>query len=317
MKVVIAGGSGHVGSVLARAFLARRDQVVTLTRGSGDLVGRAVRWDGATVGEWATELDGADAVVNLAGRSVDCRYNASNRREIMDSRVDSTRAIGAAIAQAQEPPDLWLQAGTATIYAHSYDRPNDEESGVLGGAERDVPDTWRFSIDVAKAWERALEDSVTPATRKVALRSAMVMSPDRGGVFDVLVGLVRRGLGGQVGDGRQYISWIHHQDFVRAILWLIEHDDVEGAVNLAAPHPPPNADFMRALRRACGIRFGLPATSWMLEVGAFLMRTESELAAKSRRVVPGRLLAHGFEFDHPTWPNAARDLCAEWRSGQA
>jgi len=314
MKVVMAGGSGQVGTLLARAFLARGEEVVILTRGSGDLVGRAVGWDGASVGEWATELDGADVVVNLAGRSVDCRYNASNRREIMDSRLLSTRAIGHAIAQAARPPGVWLQAGTATIYAHSYDRPNDEENGVIGGGEPGVPDTWRFSIDVAKAWEQALDEAPVTATRKVKLRSAMVMSSDAGGVFDTLLGLVRLGLGGRAGDGRQYISWIHHQDFVRVLLWLIEHDHLEGAVNVAVPGPLPNADFMRALRQAWGIRFGLPAAGWMLEVGAFLMRTETELVAKSRRVVPGRLLDDGFEFQHPAWPEAARDLSSDWRA---
>jgi len=314
MKVVVAGGSGQVGTVLARAFLARGDDVVTLTRGSGAVAGRAVTWDGALLGAWAGEVDGADVIVNLAGRSVDCRYNAANRREIMDSRVQSMRAIGEAIAQAVRPPSVWLQAGTATIYAHTYDRANDEGSGVLGGGEPDVPDTWRFSIDVAKAWEQALDDAPVTATRKVMLRSAMTMSPDRGGVFDVLLGLVRRGLGGRAGDGRQYISWIHHHDFARAIFWLIEHDELVGAVNLAAPEPLPNADFMRALRQAWGIRFGLPATGWMLEAGAFVMRTETELVAKSRRVVPGRLLEDGFEFHHPSWPEAADDLCSEWRA---
>lgn len=317
MKVVIPGGSGQVGAALGRAFLARGDEVVVLTRGSAAAVGRAVTWDGASVGGWAGEVDGADVVVNLAGRSVDCRYNASNRRAIMDSRLRSTRAIGQAIAQAARPPRVWLQAATATIYAHSYDRPNDERSGVLGGGEPDVPDTWRFSIDVARAWEQALDEAEVGATRKVKLRSAMMMSPDRGGVFDVLLGLVRRGLGGRSGDGRQYVSWIHHFDFVRAIFWLIEHESLDGAVNVAAPEPLPNADFMRALRQAWGIPFGLPASRWMLEAGALLMRTETELVAKSRRVVPGRLLADGFDFEHPRWPEAAQDLCADWRARRA
>lgn len=183
---------------------------------------------------------------------------------------------------------------------------------MLGGDEPDVPDTWRFSIDVAKTWERTLDEARTPATRKVTLRSAMMMSPDRDGVFDVLLGLVRRGLGGRAASGRQYVSWIHHTDFVRAICWLIERQDIDGP--LAAPEPLPNADFMRALREAWGIRFGLPATSWMLEAGALLMRTETELIVKSRRVVPGRLLEHGFEFMQPTWPGAAQDLCADWRA---
>lgn len=301
---------------MARALENGGHDAVVLSRGSAASAGRTVRWDGRTLDDWAADIDGADAVLNLAGRSVDCRYNERNRRAIMDSRVDSTRVIGEAIAKASSPPPVWLQAGTATIYAHRYDVPNDERTGILGGDEDDVPDTWRFSIDVARAWERTLDEAQTPATRKVKLRSAMVMSPDRGGVFDVLLSLVRRGLGGKAGDGRQYVSWIHHADFVRAIEWLIAHEDVEGAVNLAAPNPLPNAEFMRALREAWGIRVGLPASRWMLELGAALvLRTETELVLKSRRVVPGRLAEAGFSFDFPDWPQAARDLCEARRGG--
>ena len=211
------------------------------------------------------------------------------------------------------PPPVWLQASTATIYAHRFDAANNEVSGILGGREPNAPDTWRFSIDVATAWEKAVDEAVTPRTRKVKLRSAMVMSPDRGGVFDVLLGLVRRGLGGRAGDGRQYVSWIHEQDFVRAVSWLIDHEEVDGPVNVAAPHPLPNAAFMQALREAWGIRFGLPAPGWLLEVGALFLRTETELVLKSRRVVPGRLLQAGFTFQFPTWPEVARDLCRRWR----
>jgi uncharacterized protein (TIGR01777 family) len=274
---------------------------------------RRARWDGATVGPWAEELDGADAVVNLAGRSVNCRYTAANRTEIMDSRVASTRAVGRAIAACEEPPATWLQASTATIYAHRYDAANDEQTGVLGGTEPDVPETWRFSIDVARAWERELEAADTPQTRKVAMRSAIVMSPERGGTLDVLLGLVRRGLGGTAGDGRQYVSWIHHDDFTRAVEWLVEHDDLAGPVNIAAPNPLPNAEFMRALRQAWGSRVGLPAKRWLLEVGAVFLRTETELVLKSRRVVSGRLHDAGFGFHHATWPEAAQDLCRRWR----
>ena len=247
--------------------------------------------------------------MNLAGRSVNCRYNAANRRAIMDSRVVSTRAIGDAVANASRPPRVWLQASTATIYAHRYDAPNDEETGILGGDEADAPDTWRFSIDVAKSWEKAVDAASTPETRKVKLRSAMVMSPDPGGVFDTLLTLVRRGLGGRAGDGRQYVSWIHDLDFIRAVYWLIEREDLEGSINLAAPNPLPNAEFMGALREAWGISFGLPASRWMLEIGAVFMRTETELVLKSRRVVPALLEKSGFRFNFPTWPEAARDLC--------
>jgi uncharacterized protein (TIGR01777 family) len=308
MKVVIPGGSGQVGTALARAFARDGDQVVILSRSE-----HGVRWDGRTPGPWFAEIDGADVVVNLAGRSVNCRYSEANRREITDSRVESTRVLGRAIAEAQRPPRLWLQASTATIYAHTYDAPNDERGGRLGGDEPGAPDTWRFSIDVASAWERAFDEAQTPATRKVAMRSAMVMSPDRGGVFDALLGLVRRGLGGTAGNGRQYVSWIHHDDFYAALRFLIEHDELDGVVNLAAPEPLPNAEFMRALREAWGARVGLPATEWMLEIGALFMRTETELILKSRRVVPGRLLDAGFRFEHARWPEAARALCEEHR----
>ena len=274
---------------------------------------RVVAWDAESPGPWTRELDGADVVVNLAGRSVNCRYTPDNRRAIQDSRVNSTRVVGEAIAGAARPPRVWLQMSTATIYAHRYDAPNDEATGIIGGAEPGAPDTWRFSIDVATSWERALAAAATPRTRKVALRAAVVMSPDRGGPFDLLLRLVRFGLGGQAGHGRQYVSWIHDRDFVRAVYWLIEHDKVDGAVNLAAPHPLPNAGFMRALREAWGMRLGLPASAWMLEVGTWLLRTETELVLKSRRVVPGRLVQEGFAFEFPRWPEAARDLCGRWQ----
>jgi uncharacterized protein (TIGR01777 family) len=275
---------------------------------------RQVRWDAASVGDWAAEVDGADVVINLAGRSVNTRYTDANRRAIMDSRVDSTRAVGEAIARAERPPPVWLQASTATIYAHRFDAPNDEHEGLIGGDEPDAPDSWAFSVEVARAWERTAAEADTPRTRLVLLRTSMLMSPDRGGIFDVLATLVRRRLGGPVAGGRQYVSWIHHQDFVRALFWLIEHEEVDGPVNLTAPNPLPQADLMRALREAAGVRVGLPATSWMAAIGAFAMRTETELVLKSRRVVPRRLLDGGFGFEHPDWPEAARDLHAAWAS---
>jgi len=319
MKIVLPGGSGQVGVVLARAFRTSGDEVVVLSRSSANgapqagAPWRTVRWDAQTLGEWARELDGADVVINLAGRSVNCRYGPENRLAMMDSRVLSTRAVGEAIARCAAPPRLWLQASTATIYAHRHDAPNDEATGRIGGDEPGVPETWRFSIEVATAWERALQEAATPRTRKVAMRSAMIMSPDRGGIFDTLLGLVRRGLGGASGDGRQYVSWVHEADFVHAVRWLIAHEEMDGAVNIASPHPLPNAEFMRTLRAAWGTRIGLPASRWMLAVGALLLRTETELILKSRRVVPGRLLAAGFRFEHPEWPEAARDLVRAWR----
>lgn len=317
MKVVIPGGSGQVGNVLARALQRDGHEVVILSRTPESKPWRVVSWDAKTMGEWMLELDGADVVINLAGRSVNCRYNAENRKEIKESRLDSTRVVGEAIAKSVRPPRVWLQASTATIYAHRFDAANDEFTGIIGGQERDSPDTWRFSIDVATSWERALDKAVTPHTRKVKLRSAVIMSPDRGGIFDVLLGLVRHGLGGQSGSGRQYVSWIHYEDFVHAIRWLIEKEEIDGVVNLAAPNPLPNAEFMRALRQAWGIRLGLPATEWMLAIGAVIMKTETELILKSRRVVPGRLIEEGFEFQFPSWPDAARDLCRRWREMRA
>jgi uncharacterized protein (TIGR01777 family) len=313
MKIVIPGGSGQVGTVLARAFHVDGDEVVVLSRQPSVQPWRVVEWDGAFAGDWCREIEGSDVVINLAGRSVNCRYTAANREDIFRSRVDSTRAVGLAIAGAARPPRVWLQASTATIYAHRYDAPNDDYTGILGGHEPDAPDTWRFSIDVARAWEQAFDDAVTSGTRKVALRSAMTLSPDAGGVFDTLLRLTRRGLGGRAGHGRQFMSWIHYEDFVASIRWLITHDALAGAVNIASPNPVPNAEFMRVLRDACGMPFGLPAVGWMLDLGALFMRTETELILKSRRVVPARLLDSGFRFAYPDWPGAARHLCR--RSG--
>jgi hypothetical protein len=311
MRVVIPGGSGQVGTVLARAFHGNGHDVVVLSRRAGVRPWRVVAWDGATLDSWQSEIDGCDVVINLAGRSVNCRYTAAHREEILRSRVLSTRVVGQAIARAARQPRVWLQASTATIYAHRYDSPNDEYSGILGGHESNAPSSWRFSIDVARAWERAFEEAATGRTRKIALRSAMTLSPDPGGVFDALLGLARYGFGGSAGHGRQFMSWIHYEDFVAAVQWLIDRNDIEGAVNVAAPTPLPNAEFMRVLREACGVPFGLPANKWMLEIGAVFMRTETELILKSRRVIPARLLERGFQFKYPDWRSAARDLCHE------
>ena len=316
MKIVIPGGSGQVGTVLARAFHRDGHDVVVLSRRPRPQAWRVVEWDGKSLGAWAAEIDGADVLINLTGRSVNCRYTAANRKEILDSRVLSTRVLGQAVAQASRAPRVWLQASTATIYAHRYDAPNDEATGILGGSEPNAPDTWKFSIDVARAWERAFDEVNAPRTRKVTLRSAMTMSPDKGGVFSTLLHLARLRLGGRAGDGRQFVSWIHYRDFVAAVRWLLEHDGVTGIVNVAAPTPLPQGDFMRLLREAAGISVGLPASKWMLEVGAFFMRTETELILKSRRVVPTRLIDHGFAFEFTLWSEAVRDLYREWRASR-
>jgi uncharacterized protein len=314
MKIVISGGSGQVGTALARAFHADGHDVVVLSRRKEDPPWRTAIWDGETLGTWAKEIDGADVLINLAGRSVNCRYYDANRREIMDSRLNSTRVIGEAIAQAPNPPRVWLQASTATIYAHSFDRANDDVTGVIGGSEPDAPDTWNFSIDVATTWERVTNEADTPNTRKVLMRSAMIMGPARGGIFDTMLGLVRLGLGGTAGSGKQYISWIHEDDFIRAVYWLIEHDELSGPVNIASPYPLPNREFMRIFRDAWGTRIGLPAFEWQLAIGAFFMRSETELILKSRRVVPKLLTDSGFEFEFPDWEPAARNLVAQWRN---
>jgi hypothetical protein len=313
MKIVIPGGTGQIGRMLGRWFQASGHEVVVLGRMQSEGPWRWVGWDGEHLGPWTAELEGADVVIQLAGRSVNCRYNARNRAEILDSRVRSTRVLGEAIGRCRRPPPVWLQSSTATIYAHRYDAPNDEATGLIGGDEPGVPETWRFSVGIAKAWEAAALATVPSGVRLVLLRSAMTMSPDSGGVFEVMLGLVRKGLGGRNGDGRQFVSWIHERDFCRAIDWLITRD-WSSPVNLCAPNPLPNAEFMREFRRAWGIGVGLPALEWMVEIGAVFLSTESELILKSRRVVPGRLLEGGFRFEFPDWPSAVRELCGRWRA---
>jgi uncharacterized protein (TIGR01777 family) len=307
MKIVIPGGTGQIGQVLVRSLLDRGDEVVVLSRG-GCSEARVVSWDGRTLGPWVQELDGADAVVNLAGRSVNCRYSLSNVTEMLRSRVDSTLVVGAAIERCARPPRVWLQMSTATIYAHRFDAANDEASGQIGGCEPDAPRRWDFSVEIAKAWERALFEARTPATRRLALRSAVVLSADPSAHLDLLLGLVRFGLGGRVSGGRHFVSWIHERDFVRAVDFLLAREDFDGPVNLAAPNPLPQREFMAALRTAAGVPFGLPATSWMAEIGAFVLRTDTELILKSRRVVPGRLAAAAFDFEFPEWQEAALEL---------
>jgi uncharacterized protein (TIGR01777 family) len=306
VKIVIPGGTGQVGTALARRLRSDGHEVVVLTRraaGEGQ-----VSWNGERLGPWAGEVDGSDVVINLAGRSVSCRYTKGNLTEMMRSRVRSARVVGQAIAAASRPPRAWLQMSTATIYAHTYGAPNDDVAGVIGGSEEGVPGYWAFSVDIAKAWERELDEAEVPLTRKVALRAAMVMTPDRGGVFDVLSRMARLGLGGPVAGGGKYVSWIHEDDFTTAVRFIIERDTLAGPVNLASPGPVRQRDLMRELRAAWGVPVGLPATRWMAELGALAIRTDTELLLKSRRVVPGLLTAAGFEFRHGKWPEAARDL---------
>jgi uncharacterized protein len=313
LRVVIPGGAGHLGRIVAGHLHAKGNAVTILSRSGGVAPWQVVSWNGADPDDWTRELEDADVVINLVGRSVNCRYNANNRREILESRIRTTELLGEAISKLHRPPRLWINASTATIYRHSLDREMDEASGELGGHEPDAPDSWNFSIEVATRWERSLFAANTPHTRKIALRSAMVMSAERGGTFDLLLRLVRFGLGGASGSGKQFISWIHANDFLHALDYLVGHEEFEGPINVASPNPLPNDDFMRILRKACGARVGLPASKWMLEVGAFFLRTETELVLKSRRVVPGLLLASGFEFQFSEWRGAAEDLVQRWR----
>jgi len=301
-RVVLAGGSGFLGKVLGAHLTAQGWTVRVLTRvprGPED-----VAWDGRTLGEWVRELEGAGAVINLAGRSVDCRYHARNRRLILDSRLESTRVLGQAISLCQRPPSDWLNASTATIYKHTLDTPRTETGEI--GATPEARDA--FSIEVATAWERTLTEARVPHTRKVALRTAMVLGRAANSVLPVLRRLARWGLGGKMASGEQYVSWIHQEDFCRAVDWILEHPELDGPVNVAAPHPIRNREMMAVLRASCRRPFGLPAPGWLLEVGAWFLRTETELIIKSRCVVPGKLQTSGFEFRFPRWSNAVADL---------
>ncbi|HEX4165083.1 MAG TPA: TIGR01777 family oxidoreductase [Bryobacteraceae bacterium] len=314
LRIVIPGGSGQVGRILARHFYELGHDVTVLSRNPQPCPWKVIAWNAQNLGDWARVLDGSAVVINLAGRSVNCRYNASNRRQIVNSRTITTGLIGQAIAQTVHPPPLWLNASTATIYCHSLDSPMDEAAGDPGGSQSNSPARWQFSIEVAKAWERALFVADTPHTRRIALRSSLIMSPDKNGAFDLLLRLVRWGLGGAIASGSQYVSWIHDVDFIRAVEFLIAHPELSGAVNVTSPAPVPNRKFMNDLRQSwCTSYVGLPTPSWLLPLGSFLLRTEPELVLKSRRVIPRRLLDAGFDFHFPNWRSASQDLIARWR----
>ena len=294
-----------MGAAIRRHMDPSKYRITTVTRNpkSAD----DVQWDGQTLGPWTEVLDGSDVVINLAGRRVHCRYNEENLKEMMSSRIQSTQILGEAIAGCKNPPSVWLQASTATIYAHTFGSANDEATGVMGGDEPGVPKVWNYSIKIAKNWEEELDRAVTPSTRKVPLRTAIMMGIDKDSAFDIFSGLTRIGLGGKLGSGRQYVSWVHELDMVRAMEFIIE-SDLAGPVNISAPNPLPQAEFAKDLQRAWGIGFGLPAMPWMIDIGAWVLNGDSELVMKSRRVVPKRLLDAGFEFRFPVWGDAARDL---------
>lgn len=305
-RVILAGGGGFLGMLLTEKFVAKNYEVIVLTRSpkkrSDDV--KEVFWDAKNIGEWTRWFDGCETVINLTGKSVDCRYNEKNRREIVSSRVDSTRVIGMAIVRTKLPPRVWLNASSATIYKHSFDEPN-EENGETG-ATPEAKD--EFSIEVIRRWEQALDEVHTPGTRKIALRAALVLGR-HGGAFPIFRRLARFGLCGAMGDGRQMFSWVHEKDFTTAVEWIIDHNDLTGPVNIAAPNPQTNRAVMCQIRQAVGASFGLSANRWLLEIGAFFLRTETELLIKSRYAVPGKLLASGFRFQFPHLSNAVLDLC--------
>jgi len=313
LRVVIPGGSGQVGRLLARHFQERGHHVTVLTRAPFAAPWQTVYWDAVSLGAWVETLEGAEVCIHLSGRSVNCRLTSRNRRELRDSRIGPTLLLHRAFAELENPPRVWMNASTATIYRHSLDRDMDEATGEIGGnelvsARRRAPNKWNWTIELVKDWEAAFFGTETPRTRKIALRTSLVFSPVPGNVFAVLSRLVRVGLGGAQGSGRQYVSWIHEADFARAVEFLVDHEEIDGPVNMAAPHPLPNREFMAAFREAWEMPNGIWAPAPAIEVGSFFMRTESELVLKSRRVVPGKLLEAGFEFEFPRWPEAAADL---------
>ncbi len=300
-RIIIAGANGFLGNLLSRHFLKKGWNVSGLVRPGKPVVAgvQSVEWDAVQRGKWERTLEGADLLVNLCGRSVNCRYNARNRSDILASRVSTTQLLGAAVADLKAQPAVWINAASATIYRHAEDRPMDEIAGETGSG---------FSVEVCQAWEGAFFELKGIETRRVALRLAMVMAPGKGGVYHAFANLARLGLGGTMGNGRQYVSWIEGSDFCRAVQWIARCHELDGVVNCAAPNPLPNRMFLRELRQALGQPIGMPAPRLLLEAGAFLLDTETELLLKSRRVVPARLLEQAFQFDYPTWPEAVQKL---------
>jgi hypothetical protein len=315
-KILIAGGSGFIGQALA-ALWGRENHIIILGRqarkahnngGSNEQPSVAdgyniiyCRWDGRHMEEpWTNELEGCDIVINLAGRSVNCRYTDGNRQEIINSRIDATNTIGQAIREATVPPKLWINAASATIYRHAQDRPQDEYTG-------DIPmDQDDFSVQVCRQWEAAFNEQRTPFTRKIAFRTAITLG--KGSVMTRYVNMVKWGLGGRQGSGRQMFSWVHIEDVALAIEWCFEHPEMEGTYNLAAPGPVTNQSFMAMLRRLTGRQWGVPIPAWLLKIGAMMIGTETELVLKSRWVLPTKLEESGFVFRYPQVEDALRSL---------
>lgn len=298
-KIVIAGGSGFLGSILQEYFLSLGYRIVVLTRHHQlDRQGVSfVKWDARHPGAWVNTLENATALINLTGRSVDCRYTSHNRQIIYSSRIEATQALGTALLQVNHPPEVWINASSATIYRDARDRDMDELTGEYGSG---------FSVDVCRKWEKAFQDIQLPATRKVILRIAIVLG-GRGGALAPLKNLTRVGMGGRLGDGGQYFSWLHEKDFARIVKYCMDHP-VEGIYNASSPEPVINSKLMARMRKHMGMPLGLPQPACLLEAGARLIGTETELILKSRRVVPARLLREGFHFQYGTLDEAL-DAC--------
>jgi uncharacterized protein len=293
MKVILSGGTGYLGKLLQEHFLSKNDEVVVISRSSKSSNSsnlRFVQWDGENLGDWQKELENSDVLINLSGRTVNCRYNEKNKKEIFDSRLKSTAIIGKAIQDAQNAPKIWLNFASATIYRHAEDRPMDDETGEIGSG---------FSVEVCKAWEKTFFDNKTSKTRQVALRLAMVMGKNDGPLVP-LIQHAKMGLGGKHASGNQYISWLSEPDFLGAIEYIIVNESINGAINVSSPNPLPDREFMRLVRTNFGLPFGLPLAKWMIEIGSFFMQTESELILKSRRVVPSKLQKLGYNYKFPT-----------------
>ncbi len=301
-KIILAGGSGQMGSAIKKHFAEKAEEIIILSRNAKAPAGnvRTLQWDGATAGDWWKELEDADFLVNLAGKNVNCRYNETNKREIMDSRVNSVRALSAAIKKCGRPPKLWIQCASATIYRHAEDRPMTEADTETGTG---------FSEEVCKAWEGAFwnETKDISGMRKVVLRTTLVLGKTEG-VFPRMENLVRFGLGGRQGNGKQMMSWVHEDDVAGMIDWIVGHKEIEGPVNCGSPQPLSNENFMKIVRKVYGMPFGIPAPVWLLEIGAWLIRTETELLLKSRWVLPEKLQDSGYEFKYPALEKAVAEL---------
>jgi uncharacterized protein (TIGR01777 family) len=291
-KVVLAGGNGYFGKVLANYYSDKTAEVVILSRHEKetDRNIRTVVWDGKTWGKWAAELVNADILINLCGKNVNCRYTDKNKAEILSSRVLPTQLLGLAIHDLAEPPKLWINVTSATIYRHAEDRPQDEATGEIGSG---------FSVEICQAWEKAFNKYDTPKTRKITLRMGIVLGRSDS-VFPRLLNLVKLGMGGKQGNGRQYVSWVHERNVARSIEWFADHAELQGIFNCTAPVAERNDALMHIIRKVYGAPFGLPAPEWLLKIGAIMIGTEPELILKSRWVLPKRLVESGFKFKFET-----------------